>query len=103
MAVHDAACMWRRFQKLAVPLDLNFEWNIYTPHSPGISGILDLRDVNFYNRGTFVNFATKNGAQQPDLVAAYPAGDGTCASADSYFVFSVTGILDTPDPTKQPG
>lgn len=42
-----------------------------------------------------VHFTTKNGAQQPDLVAA--TADDTCGSSDN-FTFDVTGTLEVPAP-----
>jgi hypothetical protein len=47
-----------------------------------------------YNSGP-TQFTTKNGAQQPDLVAA--TADDTCASSGN-FTFDVTGTLKVADP-----
>ncbi|KND91190.1 hypothetical protein TOPH_04106 [Tolypocladium ophioglossoides CBS 100239] len=41
----------------------------------------------------YIYFTTKNGAQQPDLVAA--TQDGTCSKTES-FAFNITGMLDVP-------
>ncbi|KAI1206520.1 uncharacterized protein F4807DRAFT_463463 [Annulohypoxylon truncatum] len=59
--------------------------------------------LTYYNRVSYSQFTTKNGAKQPDLNSVTTADDQTCANiVDRYFTFNVTGTLPT-NPDKLDG
>ncbi|KAI2468836.1 hypothetical protein F4781DRAFT_396505 [Annulohypoxylon bovei var. microspora] len=71
---------------------------------PTSAGSNKASSITYYNRVSYLDFTTKNGAQQPDLVTATDADSDTCANTtERYFTFNVTGTLDTPNPSKYDG
>lgn len=74
-----------------------FGWSLSSGNCSGSSGIESSLGGN--NQHNFIEFVTRNGAQQPDLVAA--TTDDTCSNTESY-IFNVTGTLEV-DPSRYDG
>lgn len=70
-----------------------FSWTLASGNCSG-SPENGTMEFSGHNQAHFIIFTTKNGSQQPDLVAA--TEDATCAKTESH-TFNVTGILDVPN------
>ncbi|KAI1475604.1 hypothetical protein F4774DRAFT_396629 [Daldinia eschscholtzii] len=57
--------------------------------------------TSFKLKNNVVEFTTKNGSTELDLASVNRPGDDTCGNVtDTRVTFNVTGVLDTPDPSK---